>query len=269
MKVIVVTPAGRKRYLEVLLKNLKRERNGFDEWHLWVNTNVQEDVEYCRSLAAENEWIKTIELTGINEVSSWNIHRFFKHAMDKDCVYVRLDDDIVFLERGFFGKLVEYRLANPHPFLVYANIVNNAVVSHIHQRNGLIKDKRFCGYYCKDPVGWESGNFAEVAHRSFIKDLTEGRAENWHRSFSRWECILYERVSINAISWMGSDMFAINGEIYRDEEEYLSVGLPQMIKRPNHIFGGALAAHFAFYTQREYMDGTNILSVYAELADKG
>jgi len=37
-KCIVVTPAGRRRYLEKLVKCLELQKDDFDEWHLWENT---------------------------------------------------------------------------------------------------------------------------------------------------------------------------------------------------------------------------------------
>lgn len=266
MKTIVVTPAGRRRYMEVLFKNLLREKKDIDFWEIWINTNVQSDIQYLNDLARDNKWIKLVHVPEINEVSSWNIHKFFKHAMDKDSVYVRLDDDIVYLEKGFFSKLVSYRIKNKNPFLVYANIINNAVISHIHQRNGLLNLDMISGYICNDPIGWENPEFAEKVHRSFIKDVRLGNENLWHSSFHRWVCYGYERVSINAISWMGSDMADIDGQIHPDEEEFLSVCLPMELGRPNEIFGGAIAAHFAFYTQRQHMDSTNILEAYEKLS---
>lgn len=265
MNKVVVTPAGRRRYLEVLFGNLKRERQDFDRWDIWVNTDVDADVEYCRSLAAQNDWVRAIELPGINEVSNFNIRRFFPGAMDRDSVYVRLDDDIVWVEPGFFGKMVAHRLENRKPFLVFANIVNNAILSHLHQRNGLIDHHKLCGYFYTDDTGWKDPLFAEKVHRSFLNDLKEGRLDLWRSSFRIWTLNDYERVSVNAISWMGSDMADIGGVVDKDEEECLSMVIPRRLGRPNEIFGGAVASHFAFCSQRDHMDKTDVLSLYAGL----
>lgn len=37
MKRIIVTPAGRERYLEVLLNNMIKCKDEFNEWHLWID----------------------------------------------------------------------------------------------------------------------------------------------------------------------------------------------------------------------------------------
>jgi len=41
MKRILVTPAGRKKYLEILFNHLKNLKNEFDEWILRVNPATQ------------------------------------------------------------------------------------------------------------------------------------------------------------------------------------------------------------------------------------
>ena len=61
MKIIVVTPAGRKRYLKILLKNLQKQKNDFDEWHLWENTRNKEDEIYIKELEKKYDWIKCIK----------------------------------------------------------------------------------------------------------------------------------------------------------------------------------------------------------------
>jgi len=262
MKRIVVTPAGRSKYLQVLYKNMSRERSGFDEWHLWINTNVKQDVDYCEELASQNKWIKLVKLDGIDRVTSDNIHRFFVFAQDVDSIYVRLDDDVVYLEDGFFDKLISYRLSNRHPFLVFANIINNAIVSHLHQRNGLFENNVLAGYSCTDHLGWAESFYAEKVHRNFIDDVMSGNIDKWHKSFTKWICYLYERVSINAISWFGEDMNMLGGKVETHEELCLSSWIPEKLKRPCEIYGGAIAVHFAFGPQRSLLEKTNILEKY-------
>lgn len=57
---IVVTPAGRERYLRILVKHLERQKADFDEWHLWDNAQTQEDRDYINQLTREYSWIKCI-----------------------------------------------------------------------------------------------------------------------------------------------------------------------------------------------------------------
>lgn len=267
MRRVVVTPAGRKRYLEILLEHLKREQSigAFAQWDLWLNTNVLEDIAYCKSLASQYPWIKVVEIDGIYKVCNGNIQRFFVYACDPECVYVRLDDDIVYIEPGFFDKIYNFRIANPEPFLVYGNIINNAITSHLHQKNGRFTFHQLSGYNCVDPIGWETPAYAESVHRAFIKDVKEGNIDKWRESFTVWTCKDFERVSINCIAWLGKTFQEFQGNVEFEEEQWLSVHKPKLLNKPNVIINDAIVAHFAFYTQREHLDKTDILQQYAEL----
>lgn len=238
---------------------------GFQEWHLWMNTNVKEDIAYCRGLAETHPWIKVIEVPNITCVSNLNIHKFFKFACDEDAVYCRLDDDVVFLEHGFFDKIFAFREEHSEPFLVYGNIINNAIISHIHQRNRRFSYHTLGGYTCMDPIGWNDPMYAENVHRAFIQDVKGGNLSKWHSSFNVWDLCSYERVSINCISWLGKTFKEFDGVVGEDEEHWLSVDKPHMLGKPNIIYGGAIAAHFSFYTQRNHLDNTDILDLYKGL----
>jgi hypothetical protein len=85
MKIEIVTPAGRQRYLELLFLHLKSQKVDFDQWTLWLNTTNRSDIEFCKKLERENEWIKTIDLD-IHCSGNGSISSFFKHAKDPDTV---------------------------------------------------------------------------------------------------------------------------------------------------------------------------------------
>lgn len=259
---VIVTPAGRERYLCLLYEHLKRQRDEFDRWQLWLNTHVASDIEYIETLGKTNDWIDVVRPDKpVTAVDNNNIHQFFKFARDPDTTYVRLDDDVVYLCPGFVRTLRDYRREHPKPFLVFGNIVNNAVVSHLHQRNMAIDyAPAKCGYACTDNVGWKDPHFAYAVHDAFLKDLEKGSADRWHRSFRAWHLWDYERVSINCISWLGSDM---PERVDKDEEKFLAVDHPKIIGRPNVILGAAVCAHFGFYTQRAHLDATDVLQRYA------
>lgn len=271
MQRIIVTPAGRKRYLEPLFMHLQAQKDSFDEWHLWMNTSRIEDIGYAERLAARHPWIHTIYLDDYEgrPTDNMNIHRFFPlDAADPECVYLRLDDDVVWLQPGFVDAMFTYRQANPEPFLVYANIVNNAVCTYLHQHGGALTTPQYnttqkkCGYFCTDPVGWQDPEFAEAVHREFLADPT---SDTW-RNFNVWHLCDYERCSINAISWLGSEFATFEGKVGADEEQWLSVDHPKEIQRHNVILGSAMCVHFSFHTQREHLDNTDILEDYLECA---
>jgi hypothetical protein len=108
-------------------------------------------------------------------------------------------------------------------------------------------------------VGWKNPQVAEWKHNNFL-------AGSDYQTFSKWIMTDYERVSINCISWLGGDMGVTVG---RDEEQWLSVDRPKELKRYNAICGSAVCVHYAFYTQREHLNKTNILEQYKEKLKKG
>jgi hypothetical protein len=272
MRRIIVTPAGRQPYLDLLYRHLRAQKNDFDEWHLWLNTNNENDLRYCRDLAAQNSWIKTVD-SRIPPNGNAAIHSFFVDYVSPDCAYLRLDDDVIWLSPNFVADMFEYRIAHPEYFLVYANIVNNAVISHIYQRSGVLPapmaaDKTDAiSYNVLDRVGWESSAFAHKLHKTFLASLeTHAGIDRW-RCFRSWLLYYAERVSINAISWLGADFAKFNGLVGIDEETWLSHDYPVSANRHNIIIGRPVCVHFSFYTQRGHeLQHDELLAQYEKLA---
>jgi hypothetical protein len=268
MKRIVVTPGGRQCYLEILLRYLLRAKKAgeFDRWILWVNTQNSADMDYMRALTEQFDFIETRELS-IPFDGSYSIHSFFAECVEDDAVYVRLDDDIVFMEPGAIDRLIQFRLANPQYFLIVGNIVNNAILSFIHQHLGAVGNRLgMTGYSCLAELGWKKPAFAHYVHTEFLAQLKTGNVERFR--FPQWILHDYERVSINVISWMGSDFKQFGGKVDRNEEPWLTMNKPMSLSRPNCIFGEVLFAHYAFYSQRTELDWTDTLQRYAAIAPK-
>lgn len=196
MKIIVVTPAGRKRYLKILLQNLQKQKNDFDEWHLWENTRNNEDKEYILSLEKKYDWIKCIKREFTNVIkkgTNYAISLFWDYPHDKNTVYVRFDDDIVFIEDNFIKNIVKFRINNPKYSIVYGNIVNNNVIDHIHQILGSFELNKNINYGCMGN-SWNSKTIPISIHKQFIEDIKKKNLEKW--KFTKWELNYFERVSI-------------------------------------------------------------------------
>jgi hypothetical protein len=265
MKRILVTPAGRERYLEVLFNYLKNLKNEFDEWVLWVNTENQSDIEYMEKLESENEFIK-LQKTKIGVRGNETICHFFKECTDENSVYIRLDDDIIYIKPNSLNDLFDFRINNPNYFLVYGNIVNNALLSHLHQINGVLTNEFKFNYHCADHNGWDNPIATESIHRRFLQLNEEDKLNTF--LLSNWILKDYERCSINVISWLGSEFKKFNGEVGTDEEQWLSCDKPRELQIPNIIFGNSLFVHYAFHPQRSYIDGTDILEKYKNISIK-
>lgn len=265
MKKIIVTPAGRKRYLQVLLKNLIKCRDEFDHWEIWLNTENKEDVDYIYKIEVEHDFIKIIHPHSKVDTSwaAWSIHQFFKNSIQKDAVYLRLDDDIVFIKKGSINLVFKKRIESTENFLIYGNILNNSIISFFQQEhNNLTPDKKL-KLNVFDEFSWKSGEYAEELHRMFFNEHENNNLEK----FNLPDIVLsnYEHVSINAISWRGDEFSLFGGVVDPDEERWLATIKTKEVGKPNIIVGDSLFVHYSYHTQREYLDSTNILSLYEKL----
>ena len=268
-KVVVVTPAGRKRYMEVLFPHILKQSNFIDEYRIWVNTEDKEDLSFFNELKEQYPELVTLDHSADNQHgygASSAIHHFFKNTIDQNTVYIRLDDDIVWIDDNFFEKIYNFRINHPDPFLIFGNIVNNAICDHIHQKQGIYEPTPQFGYDCLDDNGWKNAELAENKHRVFLDNFKQDNLGTYR--FGQWNENDYRRISINAICWFGKDLAEIDGNVDMNEEEFLSTNYPKKIKRINCIYGDALCVHFSFYTQREHLDETDILEQYKKISEQ-
>ena len=264
---IVVTPAGRRRYVEVLLRNLQAQRDSFDRWDLWLNTIDEQDLFYLRSLPEKHPWIRCIELEVPYDHQEPNhgIRSFYKHACNDDSVYVRMDDDIVWLEPGFLDALFSFREVTRGPPLVFGNIVNNGITSHLHQRFGGITGETEMAAYHFDSPAIHDGRFAERLHRQFLKAIRDSRLQSW--KFDQWILHNYDPMNVNCIAWHGDEMrMLVEGTgVHEAEEFFLAHVWPSVIGRHNVVFGRKMCVHYAFRDQRPHLDQSDVLSLYSKL----
>lgn len=269
-KVVLVTPAGRRRYMSLLTRYTKRFGGIAERHELWLNTHDQEDVQWMRELA-ESDPFFVIREPAWDINGAFSIAPFFRRCVELDTIYIRLDDDIVYLAPDAIEKMIQFRIEHPDLLLVFGNIINNSVVTHVLQRLGKLPIERgIAGYHCMDPIGWGDPKFAEWLHRHFllVHRGMDGGVERL--KFPMWN-LMYskegrDRTSINFISWFGKTFREFGGIVAPDEEHDLNGPINARIGAQNAICGTAIAAHFAFYVQREYLDQTDLLSLYEQLS---
>jgi hypothetical protein len=259
-RVCLTIPAGRQRYLEVLIPQLFRER-GWDELQIWVNTANAGDLAYLDGLPELDPRIRLLRLpAGIEPDGPSTICHFFPNCTDSGTVYIRFDDDICYVEPRTVEKLAAFRIAHAKPFLIFPVIINNAIISHILQGLGRIEAKRYIEAYVMDEIGWEDPIFAESLHRRFLKALEEGEIDKFKFATRP---IAMSRMSINCIAWRGEEFAKFEGKLgFTHEEEWLSVTRPTQLASFNLIYGRTVVAHFSFYTQRKHLDRTDLLEQY-------
>ena len=282
-KIIACTPAGRKRYMDVLASHLKREHEAghIDEWVVFNNAYQVEDSTYAEQLAANLPWVTVLnegKLKGTFDTVGgkfmWrrpdHIADFFKHPPMKQTgkvIYVRFDDDIVYIDPECIPRLVAYRIANPDPFLVFPVIINNVRTSfHMQQQGVVSKDWGILNEMC-DEVAWKHSDYVYQLHMKALAAIEAGNLTDAFRLKSEqyndptWES---GRISINSFAIFGDDLAKCT--VAPDEESYLAQWRPRELGRQNARCGDAMLIHFAYHTQTDFMDKTGVLNDYVRLA---
>lgn len=274
MKVITVTPAGRKHYLEILAEYLLRNRRYISEHHFWLNTAVKKDIAYIEMLAAKHPDFFKINRKKMLRKTVNSIWQYYKDYVDDDTIYIKFDDDICFFEKDAVKNLIEQRINNPKPLFVFGSIVNNAVCSHFFQKKEIIPLQwGEVGYECLDNNGWRNPVFAEKIHRKFVEDIKSDNLNRWKIDHVIMND--FKRFSIGVMCWFGRDLKGLPElnlcfdetidyrtgawRFIHSDESLLSQDLPQRMNRPNEICGNALFSHFSFYIQKDCLELCTVL----------
>ena len=304
MKTIAITFAGRKIFMEILFPYIEKYKEHIDEYHIYAATKNSEDIKYIQDFANKNKFVKVFMAEeGRDPIYLWN--ECYKNSQDENCIYVKLDDDIVFIDEFLFTDFVKFRKENPEYPIIYPMIINNLYTSWIlqnemdiefegktyfNERWETVKSKVETHLKSKGiperltevipeefilcPIGWGDVNFAKSVHEKFLNCLESGDISVFKKNNKTVSGrILYGSppISINCCSWLGSSMkeyTSLYGHVWQDEL-WLSVYLPVLSGNPNYVYYDSVVSHFSYYKQMK--DGileSNILERYKKIKDK-
>lgn len=256
MKTIVVTPSGRERYLKRLYNCMLKQKSigSFDEWHLWLNTRNQTDIKYIESLGEKHDWIQIIrrhlrmdrengnEATDHNMYRTNNLQSFYGYCVEPETVYIKIDDDIVWMADDMITNLVKFRLENRDPPLVYANTINNNCQDELHRQAGRLQ-------IYEEPKSFmtlERARYALDVHRAFFKSDFKDLI------FDRHEIDFNIRFCINCVSWIYNEKYRkMMNNMKEDDEKWLAVAFPNKVGVKNVVCGNALCVHYIYTWQKE------------------
>ena len=262
-RVICVTPAGRRRYMKLLAPYILSAAE-VDRWDVWVNTADADDIQFIDNLASEFDKVNPIRkedgvINGFKTIG-W----FFCTATESNTIYIRFDDDIVWIQDGFFETFLDYRINNPDHFLVFPIIINNAIGTHLLQQYKFFSYPQYITAHVYDDWGWRSPEFALKLHEWFFEQL---KNDNINSIKFNSTLISLNRMSINCMSWMGDEFSKFDGSVTEEEEDFLTVIKPREMQKTNSICGNTIVSHFAFGTQRELLDRSDLLQRYELLIE--
>jgi len=291
-RVVAWTPYGREATVSILAEYMARDHFAgiVDEWWLCLNTdpNQVDDLRYAYKLAALTDWIKIKERPAgrpIRRPKQRNTGYFYEYMTDPDTVFVRFDDDIVYVHENAIANLAIHRLEHGQGVASFPVMWNNSIISWYAQQAGIIpapgslildqgvgpdsKWPKVGGPYCMDPVGWADGKFAVAIHNLFLDNI-ESDPERF---------FFYQDFPVAVGMQFSVSVFASLGSLYAgldqpgvlvpyEEENWHTVHQPSVLGQPNIIVGDALVSHYTFFPQGGIVRQTDILDRYRELAFK-
>jgi hypothetical protein len=281
-KIVAVTPSGRQRYLSILKNYIYKNKHVLDKWDLWVNTNNPVDIEYINHLKQSDPDFINLVYSDYS-YNQWghvnlSISPFWDKATDDDTIYIRFDDDVLFIADNTIENIIDFRIQNTQYLFVYPFIINNIHHSKNLQDRGLItleygkirEEEELLGQGIYDPVGLLNPQFARETHNVFFKHYEE----NTLNQLTTPEVIVWKygsQISINCICWFGSFMKTLTplqgGNWPVDEENYLTTQAPKNLDMPLCTIPNTLISHFLFGPQRSQGEMEDILEKYRKISE--
>lgn len=264
-KIVCCTAAGRMHYMQYIFPYVLAS-DIVDRYDIWVNTTNMQDIEYFKLMAERFPKIRLVwQPDGVcNGISS--INAFYRYCIEPDTIYIKIDDDIVWMEPDVFEKMVKFRIAQKDAFLVTPQVVNNPMGTYLWQVKGVLNYGKYMPAIPQHRVLWKRGAFAVELHHYFL-GLMEKDPESYKNLYFGTVPVACNRFSINFIMWFGYDMAKINGVVPGDDEEYLSSVVAPKFGTINYYNGDCIVAHFAFGPQRYVLDRSDVLQRYGRLCE--
>jgi hypothetical protein len=236
----------------------------------WADLNLQSGA----SVMISGGWGADLELCDVhspirryvgNQESTpyWQAYDYYSKRLQNfsDALFLKCDDDIVYMNLEKLSEFIEFRRANRNYFVVSANVVNNGVCAYFQQAAGSLP--YYLGEFERPPGGfggslWQSPERATALHDYFLQ--TESKHLPLATSVVEWK----ERHSINFISWLGKDLMHL--ALPKCDDEYaLTVDLPTFLDRPSAIYSDFIVSHLSFGTQEQGLELDRLIDAYGQL----
>ena len=160
MKLIIFVFAGREYCMELQLPYILKILNEYpnSEYHIWNFARNENDNQYLNTLPSRHDRIKIFNdhYEGPNSIKEctkrrnhicycekcrigkWSEpYKFYSSDEYIDCLFLKLDDDIVYIDLDGFNPYLKTINNNPE-CVISANVINNGVCAHF---DPIIKEK--------------------------------------------------------------------------------------------------------------------------------
>ncbi|KAI0542413.1 hypothetical protein GGR58DRAFT_524942 [Xylaria digitata] len=188
LKVIVMVFFGRKRYVDILdcylQQNLASNGGYVDEVWFLVHTEEEEDVSWLKFLAMDNPEYKIVDREDCQAGDGYGC--MWANASEDNTIYIKVDDDIIYIHHDAIPQLVHTRLAVPHAFAVSAQLVNSPITGVEQFQYGAIYP------FVPDPKRGPSHYASETWRLSKLDRYPESKLEKLKGSSD--DSIMYPKV---------------------------------------------------------------------------
>lgn len=278
-KVVVLIPAGRQRFASILTRYIENELETFKEIDecIWM---------HCTSNKTDSEWIykNSESLPAFHKVYVDERCKSPKDAnemvwaigccqdvlgREKDTVYVRIDDDILFLSQHLIGNIARQCILNSLKghLLTLPFILNNGRMNYMLANCRLIstgnQDAVFDLYQ-------HQGNFHHVydMQKNFIGGTLSSEKI---MSIKSREISDTGGVNTNCVSWLGSQFTSLDESVNKRNMEENEITV-KWVSRTNksHVIDPSIgiACHYSFRRQSDFIEKTDLFDLYSRLCDK-
>ena len=283
MDVIAWIPYGRKRTVSILIEYLRREVERGVLSEVWLYRNMDDDQEddalYARALDVLHDWVRLVDIPDETprtvrnrrgkEVALPKQRRTigaYSYMTDPTTVYVRFDDDIVWVHPDAVETLADKATSGPQ-LLTSALIWNNAICTWWLQACGKVPAEwGDVTRYCMDNHGWRDGDFAVKMHRLLLDHIDADTTEELYTYQDLSLNPTGEQFSVSCWASTGKKLAEMGAQAHTEEERHLTVTAPNQTGIPNLVAGDALVSHYTFFPQQEKVNATDILDRYRTIA---
>lgn len=265
-KIVACTAAGRMRYMQYVFPYVLA-CDIIDRYDIWVNTRDMMDTAFFKAMADRYEKVRLVpQPDGIVD-GVRTINAFYRACVEPDTIYIKIDDDVVWMQPGTMERMIAFRIQHEEAFLVSPVVVNNPMCTYVWQVKGKFDYGRYLNAKAIHRSFWKRGAAAAVLHDHFLSRMEQD--PEYYRTLHVGPvpsgCC---RFSINYVLWFGRDMARMAGDIPGDDEEFLSSIIAPRMGRYNLFDGDCVIAHFAFAPQRVVLDKTRTLERYGALCEQ-
>lgn len=136
VKIVGLVFYGRRDRVEILDCYLKRNlvaNGGWLDEVVWaINTEDQMDLAYLDDLVLTSEGYRKLEIQDKNYLGIWEA------SMERGILYVKIDDDVVYIDDDTIPMIVRTKINRPDALFVSAAMINSPELNWIHYRSGAV-----------------------------------------------------------------------------------------------------------------------------------